>query len=98
MTTDGPDGSQSLQPELPLAVPPTEASPRSTRTGHTAHTARTGPAQGAPTSTRSRRLNEQTRRIGRQGVAAARAQLEGTATTTRHNHPEGDPRPTGRAA
>ncbi|HEV3132382.1 MAG TPA: hypothetical protein VGY51_10505 [Acidimicrobiales bacterium] len=88
MTTDGRGESQSLQPQLPL----TEASPRSERT------ARKEPAQGAPTSTRSRRLNEQTRRIGRQGVAAARAQLEGTATATRQDHPEGDPRPTGRAA
>ncbi|MGD0313569.1 MAG: hypothetical protein ABSC90_14035 [Acidimicrobiales bacterium] len=44
------------------------------------------------------KLDEQTRRIGRQGVAAARALLERSAAPAVRRSPGGDRGPTGRAA
>ncbi len=91
MTTERRDGSQGIQPELPLPPPRAEG-----QTGPTG--ARASRSEQAPSPTDGWRLDERTRRIGRQGVAAARAQLKGGPRAGREKRSDRSPRPAGRAA
>ena len=86
MTTDRGHRYRPSQPQLPLAEP--EDSPQATDRE---------PARVAA-SGEQWRLDEQTRRIGRQGIAAARARLEATRSGRRQQPTAGGGHSSGRAA
>ena len=91
MSTDRHRRSPDNQPELPFHPPRTGASSVPTASATTQSVRR-------PTPTGDWRLDERTRRIGRQGVAAARAQLEAASSADPQKRADGDRRPAGRAA
>jgi hypothetical protein len=105
MTAERRHRSQSIQPELPLASPRPEPAARpsdAVRTERAGGPRRAGAGgterAGGPRPTSGWRLDEQTRRIGREGVAAARARLNQALSTDDRKRPEGDGRRAGRAA
>jgi hypothetical protein len=86
MTSDRRHRSRPTQPQLPLAAPEDNgAGPDQDPTGRSG-----GDEQW--------RLDEQTRRIGRQGIAAARARLEATRSGRQPQPADGGRHSSGRAA